>query len=153
MQKVFTLNKLATSFYTAYPANKFPEIESKPSRPYVVLVIEIQGNRFALPFRTNIRHKFCYKFKNTNRATDSASGIDFSKAVIVNDDNFIGDETQIDNKEYVELANKFYFVIKKFTNYLNGYIEFRTQGGDEFAEKKYQYTTLRYFDKDLGIAE
>ncbi len=151
MQKVFTLNKLSMDFYADYPSNCFPEIENKPTRPYVVMVISIQGNRFALPFRTNIRHNYCYKFKNTNRETDSVTGIDFSKAVIVNDSKYVGDETQIDNKEYVELANKFYFVIKKFQKYLEGYIDFRMNGGDEFIEKKYRFTTLKYFDRELGI--
>lgn len=141
------------NFYADYPSNLFPEIENKPTRPYVVLIIDIQGNKYALPFRTHIRHKYCYKFKNSNRATDSATGIDFSKAVIVNDPKYIGDPTQIDNKEYVELANKFYFIISKFTNYLQGYIKFRTNGGDEFAEKKYKFTTLKYFDKELGLSK
>ena len=125
MQTVFTLNKLSMDFYTNYPATQYAEIEYNPSRPYVVMVIEITGNKFALPLRTNIRHNYCYKFKNTGRDTQSSTSIDFTKAVIVNDAKYIGVPTTIDNKEYVELMNKFYFVIKKFRNYLNGYIDYR----------------------------
>ena len=103
MQTIFTLNKLSIDFYTDYSSVQYPEIEFKPSRPYVVMVVEIDGNKFALPLRTNIRHDYCYKFKNTGRSTNSATGIDFTKAVIVNDAKYIGEATTIDNKEYVEL--------------------------------------------------
>lgn len=82
MQTVFTLNKLSMDFYTNYPATRYAEIEYKPSRPYVVMVVEIDGNKFALPLRTNIRHN---------------------------------------------------------------------NGGDEFTTRKYQFTTLRYFENELGI--
>lgn len=151
MQTVFTLNKLSMDFYTAYPTEKYSEIEYKPSRPYVVMIVEIDGNKYALPLRTNIRHNYCYKFKNTGRNTQSSTGIDFTKAVIVNETKFIGDSTTIDNKEYVELMNKFYFVIKKFKIYLEGYLKYRKYGGDEFSARKYQFTTLKYFENELGI--
>lgn len=151
MQTVFSLNKLSMDFYTNYPATQYAEIEYKPSRPYVVMVIEIDGNKFALPLRTNIRHNYCYKFKNTGRDTQSSTGIDFTKAVVVNDEKYIGEPTTIDNKEYVELMKKFYFVIKKFRNYLNGYIDYRRNGGDEFTARKYQFTTLQYFESELGL--
>ena len=82
MQTVFTLNKLSMDFYSNYPATQYAEIEYKPSRPYVVMVVDIDGNKFALPLRTNIRHNYCYKFKNTGRDTQSSTGIDFTKAVI-----------------------------------------------------------------------
>lgn len=151
MQSVFTLNKLSMDFCTAYPTETYSEIEYKPSRPYVVMIVEIDRNKYALPLRTNIRHNYCYKFKNTGRNTQSSTGIDFTKAVIVNETKFIGDSTTIDNKEYVELMNKFYFVIKKFKIYLEGYIKYRKYGGDEFTARKYQFTTLKYFENELGI--
>ena len=47
--------------------------------------------------------------------------------------------------------NKFYFIIKKFRNYLNGYIDYRKNGGDEFTARKYQFTTLQYFENELEI--
>lgn len=63
----YTLNKLAPCFYKDYPRDKYPEIESKRDRPYIVFVVKIDGVRFAIPFRTNIRHAYAYKFKNTTR--------------------------------------------------------------------------------------
>lgn len=147
----FTLNKLSPDFYNAYDAVNYPEIEHKLDRPYMVLVIQINGNRFALPFRTNIRHSYCYKFANSGRATNSVTGIDFTKAVIVNQPNYIGAAATIDNREYVELSNKYYFIINKFTTYLNGYINYVKNGGNSFIAKKYSYCTLKYFHKELGV--
>ena len=66
MQTDFTLNKLSMDFYMNYPATQYEEIEYKPSIPYVVMIVEIDGNKFAVPLRTNIRHNY-YKFKNTGR--------------------------------------------------------------------------------------
>ncbi len=151
MQKVFTLNKLSTVFYAEYNSVDYPEIECKPSRPYVVMVVSIDGNRFALPLRTNIRHNYCYKFKNSGRNTDSSTGIDFSKAVVVNAEKYIGEPATIDNKEYVELMNKFYFVVKKFKQYVEGYLSYCKNGGNEYMARRYQFTTLKYFDKELGV--
>ena len=34
------------------------------------------------------------------------TGIDFSKAVIVNNSEYIGDSAEMDNKEYVELTDR-----------------------------------------------
>lgn len=147
----FTLNKLSADFYNDYDSVSYPEIENKPDRPYMVLIIRINGNTFALPFRTNIRHSYCYKFANSGRNTNSVTGIDFTKAVIVNQPNYIGVAATIDNREYVELSNKYHFIINKFTTYLTGYINFVKNGGDEFTAKKYRYCTLKYFHKELGV--
>ena len=149
--KNFTLNKLSAEFYLNYPTDKFPEIEQKQDRPYVVLLIQIENNTFALPFRTHIKHNFCYKFSNSGRETDSATGIDFTKAVIVNNPDFIGEETSIDDKEYLELSKKYFFIIKKFKNFLSGYVNFVQKGATPFDAKKYQFSTLKYFHKELNL--
>ena len=150
-QSSFTLNKLSTDFYTDYDAVSYPEIENKPNRPYMVLIITIGKNTFALPFRTNIRHDYCYKFAKSGIVTDSDTGIDFTKAVIVNKANYIGDPATIDNDEFVELSNKYHFIINKFETFLKGYVKHVKNGGNKHTAKKYQYCTLQYFHEELGI--
>lgn len=147
----FTLSKLSVDFYKFYDPATYPEIENKAQRPYMVLVVKIDGNTFALPFRTNIHHNNCYKFKKSGRKTTSTTGIDFTKAVILNKPDYIGLPATIDNDEYLELSKKYFFIIGKFKAYLRGYINFITNGGDQFAAKKYKYCTLKYFHKELGI--
>ena len=62
----YQLNYLTELFYQKYPSKDYPEIENKSNRPYMVLLVKIDGNNFAIPFRTNIRHNNCYKFKDSS---------------------------------------------------------------------------------------
>ena len=145
MKKVIELRKLTDSFYLDYPASLYPEIEQKKGRPYVVLLVRISENLFAIPLRTNIRHNYCYKFKNTGRKTDSSTGIDFTKAIVVKKQLYLGEETNIDDKEYLELQNKAFFIIKQFKRYVKGFILTRTTEVNDYLKRKYKYTTLDYF--------
>ena len=49
--------------------------------------------------------------------------------------------------------NKYFFVIKKFKQYLDGYIQYRNEGGNEYVARRYKFTTLKYFDKELGLSK
>ena len=117
----------------------------------MVLIAEIGGNTFAIPFRTNIRHNACYKFTNSSRNTGSVTGLDYSKAVIVNDEKYIGNATTIDNSEYVELNSRYNFIIKQFTAYVNGYKKYAAGNLNVFEGKKYRFTALKYYHDELGI--
>ena len=79
MAKLVELRKLSNEFYKDFPHSEFPEMESKQERPYVVLLVEINGIRFAIPLRTNIRHSYCYKFRTSDRETNSSTGITIAK--------------------------------------------------------------------------
>ena len=117
----------------------------------MVFLIKIDENTYAIPFRTNIKHKFCYKFKNSDRNTKTSTGLDYTKAVVVNDESYIGDDATIDNKEYIELNNKYFFIIRQFENYLQGYTKYAKGGANEFETKKYRFSTLQYFHKEIGL--
>lgn len=151
MNGKYQLKYLTQEFYQEYNAEQYPEIERKQERPYIVCLVNIDNNTYAIPFRTNIKHKCCYTFKNSSRDTKCSTGLDYSKAVIVNDDKFIGDEAIIDNKEYVELSNKYYFIIKQFTSYLQGYFKYANGEANQFEAKKYKFSTLKYFHKELNL--
>ena len=141
--------KMDFKFYKAYPHSKYPEIEAKENRPYVVLLVEINKIQFAIPLRTNIRHSYCYKFKTSDRETDSITGVDYSKAVVISKDSYLGETTDINDKEYLELQQKTFFIINKFKKYVNGYINYKKHGGNEFVAKRYSFSTLMYFDDIL----
>ena len=149
MAKIVEIRKLSKEFYKAYPHNEFPEMESKLSRPYVVLLVEINNVKFAIPLRTNIRHSFCYKFKTSDRETKSSTGIDFSKAVVISNDSYLGEKADINDKEYLELQEKAFFIIKKFKKYVTDYISFMKNGGNEYIARRYLFSTLKYFDEIL----
>lgn len=153
IKKLYELNYLSAKFYNKYNSVEYPEIEHKAHRPYIVLLIKIDNNTFALPLRTNIKHSSCYKFQYSSRPTDSITGIDFSKAVIVNNSEYIGEAAEMDNKEYVELNDRIAFIISKFRTYIKGYHTYISGKANEHQAKKYRYTTLKYFHKELGIEE
>ena len=45
----------------------------------------------------NVTHKNCYRFKNSTRSTNSVTGLDYSNAVILNDDKYIGSAARIND--------------------------------------------------------
>ncbi len=151
MSKSYRLVHLSEFFYAKYNPNDYPEMEHKPSRPYLMLVLEVAGNSFAIPFRTNISHKYGYKFKNSNRQTNSVTGIDYTKAVVINDAKYIGEDCDIDNKEYIELEHNIHLITRQFTKYVLGYREYLCGNLNEFECKKYKYSTLKYFHEELHL--
>lgn len=152
MNNNFRLHKLSSQFFIDFPKMNFPEIEEKVDRPYVVLLVKIGNNAFGLPLRTNLRHSYGYKFVSTTRQTNSSTGIDFTKAVILNNTQYLGKATTIDNKEYIELDSKFFHIKAKFERYVQGYVSYKKKNViDENLERKYKYSTLQYYHKELGI--
>ncbi len=151
-KKDYQLNYLSDEFYAKYNHTDYPEIENKDNRPYMVILIKIENNTFAVPFRTNVPHNNCYKFKNSTRPTNSVTGIDYTKAVIVNESKYIGDDARINDKEYIELNDNYLFIIKKFRKFVTDYIEFANGKKAYYASKKFKFTTLKYFHKELGIS-
>lgn len=134
-----------------YKHADYPEIENKSERPYMVMLIKIEDNTFAIPFRTNLRHNSCYKFKRTTRQTDSVTGLDYTKAVIVNDPSYIGEPARVNDMEYTELDANFYIIMTQFKKYLANYIRFVAGKANPYQAQRYRYTTLKYFHKELHI--
>lgn len=151
MKNRYQIKKLSEDFYSKYDAKNYPEIERKNDRPYVVVLVNINNNIFAIPFRTNIKHDACYRFKNSGRKTNNMTGLDFSKAVIVNDKEYIGGRAFVDHKEFLELENRYYFIISRFKKYLSNYYRYVSCELKDRDAQKYKYTTLKYFHKELGI--
>ena len=151
MSKQIELRYLTNEFYSQYDPINYPEIEHKEERPYAVLLVNVCDNKFAIPFRTNIKHNNAYKFEHSGRATESVTGLDFTKAVVVNDNIFIGGNATVDNQEYLDLSKNEMKIIKKFTTYVKNYVKYRKGIAAEYREKDYQYTSLKYFEKELKI--
>ena len=149
--KKYTLNYLSEEFYKKYNTTDYPEIENKENRPYMVMLIKIDENIFAVPFRTNVKHNNCYKFRTSSRPTNTITGLDYSKAVVVNDDKYIGDPARINDMEYTELDANYHIIIKQFTSFVKGYVKLINGTLNEYRRKNYQYTTLKYFHNELGI--
>lgn len=141
---------LSKSFFEDYPPEQYPEIaHNKKGRPYTCLLIEThEGYLICIPFRSHIRHKQAFLFKNTLRSKSSASGLDFSKIVICNNSSYIISGAVVDNDEYSEMLKNCDVIVSKAEKYINTYVKHIT-GEKELNpnsfKRKYQYTTLKYF--------
>ena len=108
---------LTKEFYEEY--FNCSEILKKEHRPCCVALFEVDGITFAIPFRTHINHNNCYIFKKSTRSENS--GLDFTKAVVIKDDTFIGEETWIESSEYSEFINKQKVISNRFKKFIENY--------------------------------
>lgn len=151
MNKYFELRYLSNNFLKKYPEIDYPEFENKKTRSYIVFLIQVDNHTFAIPFRTNMNHKYGYIFLTSGRKTNSKAGLDFTKAVLVDDFSMLGAEAIIDNKERLEISEKHFFIRKKFIVYYENYKRYLKHELNEYQSKAYYYSTLKYFHKELGI--
>ena len=115
------------------------------------MLIQIEDNTFAIPFRTRITHKYSSRFANSSRKTDKSTGLDFTKAVIVNDVKYIGASARVNDAEYSELDINHYVIIRRFKRYVSEYIKYKKGLLPTQVSANYKYSTLKYFHKELGI--
>jgi hypothetical protein len=145
------LRYLSSVFYQNY--KDCTEILSKgETRPYIILIIEVENNKFAIPIRTNLhKTKDCYE---TNPKTNS--GLDYTKAVVISRNDYI------DSTKYPEIEHKEYNYIKfkereikiAFTKFVSDYKKdvIRHKRNQSIpANPRFQYCTLQYFNKELEI--
>jgi len=48
MKKKYEINYLSEDFFEKYDSKHFPEIEHKLNRPYLVLVLKVENNTYAI---------------------------------------------------------------------------------------------------------
>lgn len=94
---------LSEQFYKDYDRNKFPEIEHKHNRPYVMLLIQIEELKVAIPFRSPISHNNAFFTDIQNRCS-----IDYTKTVILNKDSYIIDSFNITRLGFEKMNTEHY---------------------------------------------
>ena len=95
------LRYLSSLFYQKY--KDCTEILSKgETRPYIIILIEVENNKFAIPIRTHLhKTKDCYESN-----PQSNSGLDYTKAVVISRDDYI------DSTKYPEIEHREYNLYK-----------------------------------------
>lgn len=155
----YTINicQLSNRFYDEYSLQQYPEILRKSERPYTCLLIETHEDYFiCIPFRSSIQHNEAFLFDNTSRSKHSRSGLDYKKAVIINDLGYIDTSSQavVDNDEYSAMMVNIETIVNEISTYITTYINHIsgacTLHRREFL-RHYQYSTLPYFHDILGI--
>lgn len=154
----YQILQLTAKFYDDYPNPPYKEILKKESRPYNCLLIQSHYGYFiCIPYRSHIKHKYAYKFKNSTRSKKTHSGLDYSKIVIIAKSEYIGtSEAIIDRDEYKETRENIEYIRNDVQKYIDDYIA--SISGDTITYDKikfnriYEYSTLPYFHNELGIS-
>ena len=141
---------LSDEFYGAYPASEFPEIEQKRYRPYIQVIIEIGELKFAIPLRSGINHPHVFWTDKENHC-----GVDFSKAVVINDDCYIDSENEprLRQNEFDALRGKDYRIKVKMSAYIEKYKKARKNINDPINHTLVKFSTLQYFENEIGFEE
>lgn len=132
---------LSPQFYKEYAG--CTEILTKQSRPYACLSIMIDGVCFAIPFRHHISHKWAF-------ITYGECGLDYSKAVVISDDRFIGAITpRIEQSEFNAIKGKEQLIANGMRKFLTAY-----KNAVKYADNPhYQFirscSSLQYFHEEL----
>lgn len=130
----------------------------KDKRPYGCLLIKTHNDYYiCVPFRSHIHHKNAFLFKNTERSKTDSSGLDYSKTVLIRSedyDKYLIENAVVDTDEYKAVRMNIYKIEKQISKYIEGYVkavsDFENADKKSF-ERKYKYSTLKYFHDILGI--
>ena len=140
--------RLTPSFYNDFSGCS--EILLKGDRPYCIALVVVDGIKFAIPFRTNISHKYSYIFQTSERSL--SSGLDFTKSVVITKESYIGKDANINSNEYKEFINKQAVIANHFENFLQDYKKWCGNPSYYRAEQTLKYCSLQYFHKELGLS-
>lgn len=132
---------LTSQFYEDY--RQCSEIEQKPDRPHLRMVLEINGTTFAIPFRSNISHPHALLTDEENKC-----GLDFSKAVVITDTARYIDSSRfphIRQNEFDALRGKEHIIKVGMLRYIRAYEKALERPDVPRNAKLLEYSTLQYF--------
>lgn len=148
--------KLTDCFYRAYPDPPYREIMKKHGRAYACLLFQTHYDYYiCIPYRTEISHPYAYHFKKSIRSRKHQSGLDYSKIIIINKNEYIDSvDAVVDKDEFNETMIHLDTIKREALAYVEDYVKYKKQEiklhPREFA-RRYQYSTLPYFHRELGI--
>ena len=152
----YQILQLSSAFYRHYKSPPYREILKKNNRLYNCLLFQTHYDYYiCIPYRTEISHSYAYRFKNSKRSRKHKSGLDYTKIIIITDSKYMDEKTIIiDKDEYKETIQYFSKIKKQALQYVEDYIA-HIQGTNPLSHqefnRKYNYSTLKYFHHELGI--
>ncbi|RZF92502.1 hypothetical protein LY624_03655 [Pseudoalteromonas sp. N1230-9] len=153
------LKKLDSSFYTENSHlkealdNHNGNWAQGKIRGYGIVLITINSLSFAIPLRSNIKHKSSYITVKSNQANIEGKGLDFTKALVIADQKYISNlPFKISSSEHQKLANKEYYITKKFEKYVEKYINAVSKPDENIlGSVDYRFSTLCNYHAELGL--
>ena len=152
----YQILKLTPMFYNNYLNSSHAEILKKNNRAYNCLLFQTHYNFYiAIPYRSEIAHKYAYHFRYSKRSKKHKSGLDYTKIIIVGQNEYLDTKDAIiDNDEYNETIRNFDRIKEEVLTYVEDYINYVQQKkclSEKEFERRYKYSTLKYFHREMGI--
>jgi protein AbiQ len=124
------------------------EMERKPLRPHMIVLVRAMGHDFAVPFRSHINHGYAFW---TDRA--NGCGLDYSKAMIVDMARHVDNERRpvIRKEEFKMLIGKEGAIEQGLCRYIELYKKAHLAPENPRNAIILRYSTLRYFHSEIGI--
>lgn len=130
---------LSDEFFRSYSACS--ELLYKPGRPYLALVLELNGQLFAIPFRSHIKHE------NAFMTNTSGGGLDYTKTVVISDPSYISSVSpNIRPDEHKALQGKEHDIKVGLRRYIKLYKKARAALHVPRNRMICQYSSLQYFE-------
>lgn len=155
------LRKLDPTFYTENAHlkealdNHHGNWERGKTRGYGIAVITITKDlKFAIPLRTNIKHSASYITVKQNRHASHGKGLDFSKALLIEQPSYVSSEVfKIPSEEFKILRSKSRFITLTFEKYVNRYVgAVNSNDNNILASEEYRFCTLINYHPQLGLS-
>lgn len=125
------------------------------SRPYFMYHITIGSLEFAIPLRSDIRHKhYFYTGKNEKQ---EICGIDYTKAVLLSDKKKYVKNVHvwIREEEYKEIRGNEFLIKKNFEKYIRvfkkAYKIVSLERGSDYEKNLCRFSTLQNYIEELEI--
>ena len=153
------LKKLDNSFYSDHTHlnevldNHNGNWDKRKVRGYGVVIIPINNLSFAIPLRSNIKHKSSYITVKSNQAGIVGKGLDFTKALLITNEKYVSNlPFKISPEEHKKLENKEHFITSKFAKYVAKYIKAVKKSDKNILQSPNdRYTTLCNYHRELGL--
>ena len=126
---------------------------SQKVRGYGLVVISINTLTFAIPLRSNIRHKSSFIVTKSTTYGILGKGLDYSKALLITDMSYIlvNDPFMIPSDEYKKLSDKENHIRESFEKYIKKYISaVKNHDMNILCSNDYRYSTLQNYHTELG---
>ena len=135
----FQVLKLTPKFYEDYPNPPYVEIETKQARRYNCLLIQTHYDYFiCVPFRSKVKHKYCYHFKKSARSRIGQSALDYSKVAIIKDTDYIDNVPGIvDSDEYTEMMQHINKIVKDAVSYVEDYVAYKNNANIRISDQEF----------------
>ena len=148
--------RLSQKFYSDYNSAEYPEILTKNARAYNAILFQTHYDYFiCVPFRSEIKHEYSFRFKKSRRSQSHKSGLDYQKIIILKNLDYIDDKSAVvDNDEYKETCKNLEKIKRESLQFVEDYIGHHT--GEKILNEKefnrrYKFSSLQYFHTELKI--